>query len=98
MMTPRKLLLGLLGLTAAIAASVVPASAQSMKGQVLSAGAPIVNATVNLWAASTGAPAQLAQTRTGADGRFALNAPGGRGRGATLYLVAKGGTPKAAAN
>jgi hypothetical protein len=97
-MIPRKLLHGLLGLGAAITASVVPASAQSTKGQVLSAGAPIVNATVTLWAASTGAPAQLAQTRTGADGRFALNAPGGRGKGATLYLVAKGGTPKAAAN
>jgi hypothetical protein len=98
MMIPRKLSFGLLRLSAAITASVVPASAQSTKGQVLSVGAPIVNATVTLWAASTGTPTQLAQTRTGADGRFALNTPGGRGKGAILYLVAKGGTPKAAAN
>src|SRR5271154_1058191 len=67
-------------------------------GQVLGAGAPIANATVTLWAASAGAPAQLAQTRTNANGRFTLNAPGGRGKDATLYLIAKGGTPKAAAN
>ena len=98
MMIARKLLLGLLALSGAITASVVPASAQSMRGQVLGAGAPIAGATVTLWAASTGAPAELAQTRTGADGRFALDAPGERGKGATLYLVAKGGTPKAAAN
>ncbi len=98
MMFVRKLLLGLLALSGAITASVVSASAQSMRGQVLGAGAPIADATVTLWAASTGAPAQLAQTRTGADGRFALDAPGERAKGATLYLIAKGGTPKAAAN
>jgi hypothetical protein len=98
MMFVRKLLLGLLALNGAITASVVPASAQSMRGQVLGAGAPIAEATVTLWAASTGAPARLAQTRTGADGRFALDAPGERAKGATLYLIAKGGTPKAAAN
>jgi hypothetical protein len=95
----RKSVFGLLALGAVAMAAVAPASAQqTLKGQVLGAGAPIADATVTLWAASAGAPAQLAQTRTGADGRFALNAPGARGKGATLYLVAKGGTPKAAAS
>jgi hypothetical protein len=95
----RKLVFGLLALGAAAMATVAPASAQqTLRGQVLGAGAPIADAMVTLWAASAGAPGQLAQTRTGADGRFTLNAPGARGKDVTLYLVAKGGTPKAAAN
>ena len=75
-----KVWLGLLALGAAVTAAIAPASAQSLNGQVLGAGAPIANTTVTLWAASAGAPAQLAQARTGADGRFALNAPGARGK------------------
>jgi len=71
-------------------------SAASLSGQVLGAGAPIANSTVTLWAASAGAPKQLAQSRTSAEGRFTLNAPTVQGKEATLYLVAKGG--KAAAS
>jgi hypothetical protein len=83
----------------AITAALAPASAQqTLNGQVLGAGAPIANATVTLWSASAGTPAQLARTQTDADGRFALNAPGTPDRDATLYLVARGGTLKAAAN
>src|SRR6516165_6940640 len=44
-----------------------------INGQVLGAGAPIVGSTVTLWAAGPGAP-QLAQTQTGADGGFVLDA------------------------
>src|SRR5215510_1917717 len=66
-----------------------------IRGQVLGGGAPITNSTVTLWAASAGAPMQLAQTRTGADGRFALNAAGAPGKGASLYLVALRGQPTA---
>ena len=74
-----------------------PASAaDSLKGQVLGGGAPIANSTVTLWAASAGAPKQLARGRTGTDGRFALNATGAPGKDAVLYLVAKGGQPAAA--
>ena len=76
--------------------SVAPAvAADSLSGQVLGAGAPIANSTVTLWAASAGAPRQLAQARTGADGRFVLNATGAPGKDASLYLVAKGGQPAA---
>ena len=68
------------------------AFADRINGQVLAAGAPIVGSTVTLWAAGTDAPQQLAQTQTGADGGFVLDADG---KGAILYLVAKGGRPAA---
>ena len=55
-------------------------------------GAPIANSTVTLWAEGSGAPTQLAQTKTGADGRFEV--PGSQGE-AILYLVATGGEPTA---
>ena len=68
------------------------ASAQPINGQVLVAGAPVGGSTVTLWAEGSDAPTQLAQARTGADGRFVLSADG---RGAILYLVAQGGQPAA---
>ena len=67
-------------------------AADSINGQVVGAGAPIVGSTVTLWAEGTGAPRQLAQARTGADGRFSLTADG---NGANLYLIAKSGRPSA---
>jgi hypothetical protein len=69
-------------------------AADSISGRVLGAGAPIVGSTVTVWAEGSGAPKQLAQARTDADGRFALSADG---NGATLYLVAKGGRSSASA-
>jgi len=72
-----------------------PAIAASLDGQVLGAGAPIANATVTLWQAGSGAPRQLAQARSGVDGRFALVAPDAPLAEGSLYLVAKGGTPAA---
>ena len=67
--------------------------ANSIAGQVLGAGAPIANSTVTVWAASAAAPRQLAQTRSGDDGRFSLNPTGGGD--AVVYLVATGGQPAA---
>ena len=64
--------------------------AGQIQGQVMGAGAPIANSTVTLWAATADTPKQLAQTRTGADGTFALDASAAPGN-ATMYLVAKGG-------
>jgi hypothetical protein len=63
-------------------------AADQINGKVTAAGAPVAAATVTLYAASDGAPKQLAEVKTGADGRFALNADGG---GAVLYLIAKAG-------
>src|SRR6516165_7951497 len=68
------------------------AFAQRINGQVLAAGAPVVGSTITLWAEGSGAPTQLGQTRSDTDGRFILTA---NGRGAMLYLVAKGGRPAA---
>ena len=66
-------------------------------GHVLGAGSPIAGATVTLYAAGEGAPTQLAQSKTDGNGAFTLNAQHASGD-AVLYLIAKGGTPKAAAN
>lgn len=69
------------------------AAADTINGQVLVGKAPVGGSTVTLWAADAGAPEQLAQTQTGSDGRFTLNADV---KGAILYLVAKGGQGSAA--
>jgi len=69
------------------------ALAADIRGQVLGAGMPITESTVTLFAASAGAPKQLAQTKTDGDGRFVI-----RGTGASdssLYLVATGGVASA---
>ncbi len=79
-----------LGVSALLVAGVASA-ADSLKGQVLGAGAPIAKSTVTLWATSAAAPKQLAQTRTGDDGRFQLRTDAARGKDTVLYLVAKGG-------
>jgi hypothetical protein len=82
----------LLSLVLVLAVTAGPSSANEiLKGQVLGGGVPIINSTVTLWVASKGAPKQLAQTRTGAEGRFVMNVPGSRSVDADLYLVAKGG-------
>jgi streptogramin lyase len=52
----------------------------------------VAGATITLYAAGDGAPRQLAESRTGADGRFTLNADSG---GAVVYVVAKGGKSSA---
>ena len=72
------------------------AAADGISGRVLGGGAPIANSTVTLWAATAGAPAQLGQAKTGADGQFRLTATTAPATDASLYLVAKGG--KAAAD
>lgn len=70
------------------------ASAAEMNGQVLTGNAPIAKSTVTLWEASADAPKQLAQTKTGDDGRFEVRTTGAR-EDAILYLVASGGEAEA---
>jgi hypothetical protein len=70
-------------------------AALSLSGQVQGGGAPVVGATVTLWVASAGAPKQLAQSRTGADGGFVLTAADAAEEGTSLYLVARGGRSQA---
>src|SRR5271166_3163911 len=73
------------------------AAADVLKGQVLGGGQPINNSTVTLWAASAGAPMQLGQARSGADGSFTLNPTDAADKNAILYLIANGGQPKGSA-
>ena len=67
------------------------AAAVRVEGQVQAGGGPLANSTVTLWGASTGEPRQLAQARTGGDGRFELGSQESPGADVVLYLVAKGG-------
>src|SRR5262249_4574977 len=70
-------------------------------GKVQSAGSPIVGSMVTLYAAGDGQPTQLAQGKSGADGSFTLDVGPEQGKGAAakvLYLVARGGAPKGAAD
>jgi hypothetical protein len=64
------------------------AFAADIKGQVLGGGAPIAQSTVTLWAASAGAPKQLAQSKTDKDGKFAIHGTGAPD--ASLYLGSDG--------
>ena len=52
---------------------------------------------MTLYAAGSGAPTQLAQGKTDDNGAFKLDV-GQAPADSVLYVVAKGGTPKAAAN
>ncbi len=70
------------------------APAAELTGTVQGAKQPIVGSTVTLYAAGTGAPQQLAQGKSDDTGVFNLtysDAPAD----SVLYLIAKGGTPKA---
>src|SRR5215475_8533424 len=70
-------------------------AAAEIAGQVLGGGKPIADSTVTLFGASAGNPQELAQARTGADGRFSMAVPGTAGEGKSLYLVAQRGRPAA---
>src|SRR5215813_642573 len=69
-------------------------NAADVVGKVLGANSPIVGSTVTLYAASAGAPAQLAQGTTDDKGIFKLSVPNTSGN-SVLYVVARGGTSKA---
>jgi len=67
------------------------AAAVHIEGQVQAGGGPLADSTVTLWEANAGDPKQLAQTKTGSDGRFELGTDETPGADVSLYLVAKGG-------
>src|SRR5215472_7656329 len=71
-------------------------NAAGVVGKVQGANSPIVGSTVTLYAGRAGAPAQLAQGTTDDTGSFKLNVPRLPGN-SVLYVVARGGTSKAAA-
>jgi hypothetical protein len=69
------------------------AAAVRIEGQVQVGGGPVAKSMVTLWAASAGAPSRLAQTETGADGRYVISAIQSPGGAVSLYLIATGGVP-----
>jgi hypothetical protein len=69
-------------------------AAVRIEGQVQAGGKAVAGSTVSLWAASSNAPARLAQAPTGSDGGFVVSADQ-TPDGSILYLVATGGTPAA---
>ncbi len=77
---------GLLGCACGPAAATV-----QIEGRVDAGGGPVAKSTVTLWAASANEPKQLAQTKTGGNGRFQLHSAETLGKDVVLYLVAKGG-------
>jgi len=66
-----------------------------LAGSVQGAAEPIAGTKVTLYAAGTGAPTQLAQVKTDDRGAFKLTY-GEVPTDGVLYVIAKGGTPKAA--
>src|SRR5215469_13948294 len=72
------------------------AAAGEIEGKVQGANSPIMGSTVTLYAAGSGTPVQLAQTKTDNNGTFRLNA-GKAPASSIVYLIARGGTPKASA-
>ncbi|MBU3565877.1 hypothetical protein [Polynucleobacter sp. MWH-HuK1] len=84
-------------LTCATAFTSTISQAADLKGNVQSAGKPIVGSTVTLFAAGTGAPTLLAQSKTDNQGAFKLSFTDASA-GSVRYVIAKGGTPTAAAD
>ena len=84
-------------LVCALAFATSIARAADLAGSVQGAAKPIAGATVTLYAAGTGAPTQLAQAKTDDQGVFKLTY-GEAPADSVLYVIAKGGTPKAAAD
>jgi hypothetical protein len=62
-----------------------------IEGQVQAGGGPLASSTVTLWAASAAEPKQLAQAKTGSDGRFEIGTEATPGTDVILYLIAKRG-------
>src|ERR1700759_173799 len=90
-----------LSICAALAALITVAAStvshRNLAGCVLVAGQPLTGATLTLYAAGPAEPARLAEGKTDDHGAFELNT--GQPTSETqLYLVAKGGTPKAGAS
>ena len=72
-------------------------STRELTGRVQIAGQPVPGATVTLYAAGATDSAKLAEGKTDDQGAFKLDA-GLPTKETVLYIVAKGGTPKAAAS
>ena len=84
-------------LVCALAFATSIARAADLAGSVQGTAKPIAGATVTLYAAGTGAPTQLAQAKADDQGAFKLTY-GEAPADSVLYVIVRGGTPKAAAD
>jgi hypothetical protein len=66
-------------------------------GQVQTAGKPVAGSTVSLYAASSGSPYKVGESKTNGQGQFKL-AAGPAPKNNVLYVIAIGGTPLVAEN
>ena len=85
------------GIIGVLALAATTARSADLSGSVQGANQPIVGSTVTVYAAGTGTPTQLAQGKTDDNGAFKLDVGQGPAD-SVFYVVAKGGTPKAAAD
>ena len=76
-----------------VGCATLTARAADLAGTVQGGGQSVAGSTVTLYAAGSGAPKQLAQTKADDRGSFTLTY-GDTPADSVLYLVAKGGTPK----
>ena len=83
-------------LTLAAFVAILPAQATELAGTVQVAAQPLAGSTVTLYAAGTDAPKELAHGKTNGEGAFKIDAKAAP-KDSVLYVVAKGGTPQAAA-
>src|SRR5215469_6460119 len=79
-----------------VSLAAVETAAAQIAGKVQGANSPIAGSMVTLYAAGTGTPVQLAQSKTDDNGTFRLNV-GKAPPSSVLYVIARGGTPKASA-
>ena len=89
----------LFGWAARLPMNAASADTDEFAGKVLVANSPISGATVTLYAAGPDKPVQLAQDKTNDDGTFKLAVGADKLKDSVdkvLYLVSRGGTPKAA--
>jgi len=77
------------GAALVVAAGSSTTHAASLAGSVQMAGKPVAAANVTLYAASTGAPAKLAEAKTDNQGAFKLSS-GQAPKDSVLYVIAKG--------
>jgi hypothetical protein len=85
------------GWTQAASADAAAEASSELAGRVQIAGSPIAGSTVTLYAAGEGAAVQVAQGKSGDDGAFTLDVGStNQSAGKVMYIVAKGGSAKAA--
>ena len=67
-----------------------------LEGAVQAGGQTVADSAVTLWAAGAGEPIKLAETQSGADGKFSLSFDQASAKQGSLYITAQAGRPGSA--